>query len=82
MTYCIRNFAAMACLLAASSALAQDAIDPKLAVSWKFMQASMPGVPATLLEEACREKTLTVYNGTWGTRSAVRWPPSKSGFRA
>lgn len=49
----------------ASTAFAQN-VDPKLADAWKFMQANMPGISYKLLEDACKEGTLTIYNGTWG----------------
>jgi ABC-type Fe3+ transport system substrate-binding protein len=54
-------------LLAATNAGAQSAApsDPKLAASWAFMQQQMPGVPASLLEAACKEAWLMVYYGTW-----------------
>ncbi len=51
----------------ATSALAQGAgpADPKLQASWAFMQKEMPGVPASLLEEACKEGRVMLYHGTW-----------------
>jgi iron(III) transport system substrate-binding protein len=54
-------------LLLTTGANAQNAgpSDPKLADSWAFMQQQMPGVPASLLEDACKEGTLMVYYGTW-----------------
>lgn len=52
-------------LLSASHAQAPS--DPKLAASWAFMQKEMPGVPASLLEAACKEGTVMVYYGTWAS---------------
>jgi iron(III) transport system substrate-binding protein len=55
-----------ATLVTASSAVGQEAINPKLAASWNFMQVSMPGVSYKLLEDACKEGAVAIYNGTWG----------------
>ncbi|WP_454854778.1 ABC transporter substrate-binding protein [Rhizobium binxianense] len=54
-------------LLLAGNAGAQNAgpSDPKLADSWAFVQQQMPGVPASLLDAACKEASLMVYYGTW-----------------
>jgi ABC-type Fe3+ transport system substrate-binding protein len=51
--------------VAFGNANAQAPSDPKLAASWAFMQQQMPGVPASLLEAACREGTVMIYHGTW-----------------
>jgi iron(III) transport system substrate-binding protein len=66
MTNCARALAGALCLLSASTALAEDGVSSKLANSWAFVQESMPGVPYKLLEDACKEATLIIYNGTWG----------------
>ena len=66
MSIKLRITAAVAGAFFATTAFAQHAVDPKLADAWKFMQANMPGVPYKLLEEACKDGTLTIYNGTWG----------------
>ncbi|HEY4201321.1 MAG TPA: ABC transporter substrate-binding protein [Devosiaceae bacterium] len=46
------------------SALAQD-IDPALKDGWDFMQANMPGVPYSVLQDACKEADVMIYHGTW-----------------
>lgn len=65
-TLLARTFAAAALggLAVTNSASAQT-IDAKLAPSWEFMQKAMPGVPYELLQAACAEKTLTIYQGSW-----------------
>ncbi len=48
----------------ASSGLAQD-VAPEHADAWAFMQTAMPGVPYDLLQAACEEGAVMIYNGTW-----------------
>jgi ABC-type Fe3+ transport system substrate-binding protein len=61
-----RVLAAVACLALglAGPAIAQT-VRPDLAPSWTYMQKAMPGVPYQLLEAACAEGALMIYNGTW-----------------
>lgn len=47
-----------------SCAAAQD-IDPKLQDAWAFMQQQMPGVPYSLLADACKEGEVMIYHGSW-----------------
>lgn len=52
-------------LAGAAGAQTPGPSDARLAASWTFMQQQMPGVPAKLLEDACKEGTLMIYYGTW-----------------
>ncbi len=60
-----RLFVLLGAILLAAPSWAQAPADPKLAASWAFMQAQMPGVPASLLEAACKEGSVMIYHGTW-----------------
>ena len=57
----------LALVAACCSAIAQTPgpSDPKLAPSWAYMQKEMPGVSASLLEDACKDGHLMLYYGTW-----------------
>lgn len=47
-----------------SFAHAQD-VDPKLKDAWAFVQEQMPGVPYSLLADACKEGEVMIYHGSW-----------------
>jgi ABC-type Fe3+ transport system substrate-binding protein len=59
------GFGFVALLTAAAVGQTASPSDPKLAASWTFMQQQMPGVPAGLLEAACKEGSVMIYHGTW-----------------
>ena len=46
-------------------AAAAQEIAPSQKASWEFMQANMPGVPYSLLVDACKEGNVMLYHGTW-----------------
>src|SRR5688572_29079764 len=50
---------------ASSGFVMAQAVDPKLAASWAFVQKAMPGVSYNLLKAACDERTVMIYHGTW-----------------
>jgi ABC-type Fe3+ transport system substrate-binding protein len=63
-------FTAAACAFALVNGAGAQQIDPKLAKSWEYMQKEMPGVPYSLLADACKEAQVSIYVGTWADAQA------------